>query len=60
VHAENRNVVHLDLGHGSPDELVLFQPELPGVWLRLGIGCPVIADMLVLAGNLAALTSVTD
>ena len=44
------------------------QPKRGRLWLndgscirlRLGIGCPIIADVLILTGNLAAVTSVTD
>jgi hypothetical protein len=60
VHTQDRHIVHLNLGRSSPDKFVHLQPELSSVWLRLGIGCPVIADMLILAGNLAAITSVAD
>ena len=60
MHAENGQIVHLHLGHCASDKLVLFQPELTGIRLRFGIGCPVIGDMLILAGNLAAVTTITD
>ena len=33
VHAQDGKIVHLNLGHSSPDKLILLQPELPGVWL---------------------------
>jgi len=60
VHAEDGTVGDLDLGYGAPDELVLLEPELAGVGLWFGIGSPVVADMLVLAGYLAAVTAVAD
>jgi len=40
--------------------LGLPHPELTGVRLGLGVGSPVVADMLVLAGNLAVVTPVAD
>jgi len=60
VHTENGEIVHLDLGHGASDELILLQPELSCVWLGLGIRSPVISHMLVLTGYLAAVAAITD
>jgi hypothetical protein len=40
--------------------LGLPHPELPRVGLGLGNGSPVVADMLILAGNLAAVATITD
>ena len=48
VHAEQRTVVHLYLGHCAPDVLVLLQPELSSIRLRLGIGRPVVIAVLSL------------
>jgi hypothetical protein len=50
--------MHLNLGHGSSDKLIHLQPELSGVGLGFGVERPVITDMLVLAGNLTAVTSI--
>jgi hypothetical protein len=33
---------------------------MAGVWLGPGVGCPVISDMLIFAGDLAAVTSIAD
>jgi len=60
VHAEDGAVRDLDLGYGTPDELVLLEPELSGVGLWFGIRGPVVADMFVLAGDLAAVAAVAD
>ena len=60
MHAQDGKVVHLDLGHGSPDILIQLQPELAGVRLGLGVGCPVVGDMLIFAGDLATITSITQ
>ncbi len=38
-------------------KLIHFQLKRPGVWLKLGIGRPIVTNMLILAGNLAAITS---
>jgi hypothetical protein len=38
--------------------MIQFQPELPGIRLRFCIGTPVIADMFVLAGNLATVATI--
>jgi hypothetical protein len=60
MHAQDGKVVHLDLGHGSPDILIQLQPELAGVRLGLGVRGPVVGDMLIFAGDLAAVTSIAD
>jgi len=60
MHAQDGKVVHLDLGHGSPDVLIQLQPELASVWLGPGVGCPVVGDMLIFAGDLTAVTSIAD
>lgn len=60
MHTKNGEIVHLHLRHRSPDKLILFYPELTCIGLRFGIGCPVIGDMLILTGNLAAMTTVTE
>ena len=52
--------MHLDLGHRAADVLVQFQPELAGVGLGLGDRRPIVANMLVLAGNLATVAAVTN
>jgi hypothetical protein len=54
------NIVHFYLGHRAADELILFHPELAGVRLRFGVGRPVVADMFVLAGNLATIATITN
>ena len=60
VVAEHRDIVDFDLGDGAPYVLTEFQPELPGLRLGLGIGGPIVAAVLVLAGNLAAVAPVAD
>jgi hypothetical protein len=59
VHAQMRPVGHPDFGNGAPDFLKKLHPKLAGIRLRLGIGSPVVAHMLVLAYYLAAVTTVT-
>jgi hypothetical protein len=58
--AQDGEVVHFNLGDGSPDELMQFQPELSGIGLRLGIGSPVVGDVLVLTGDLATVAPVAN
>ena len=58
--AEDGNIMHFDLGNRAPDIFIEFQPELPGVRLGLGVGRPVVAYMLVLAGYLAGVASVAN
>jgi hypothetical protein len=60
VLAENRDIVHFNLGHGTADVFSKSHPELAGIRLWFGIGCPVVTDMLILAGNLAVVTAITD
>src|SRR4030043_1574107 len=60
MHTEDGEIMHLDLGYGASDKLILLQPELTCVWLRLGIRSPVISHMLVLAGNLTAVAAITS
>jgi hypothetical protein len=52
--------MHLYFGHGAPDMFGLPQPELAGIRLGLGVRRPVVADMLVLTGYLAAVAAVAD
>jgi hypothetical protein len=54
------NIGHLDFGHLSANQLGQTQPELPGIGLRFGIGCPVVGHMFILASNLAAVAAVTN
>jgi len=58
--AEGGDIVHLDLGDRPPDVLIQLQPELTGIRLGFGIRGPVIGDMLILAGDLTAVTAITD
>ena len=58
--AHLRQVGDLDLGHLATNQLGETDPELPGIRLRLGIGGPIVADMLVFAGNLAAVAAVAE
>jgi hypothetical protein len=58
--AQYRHIMHLDLGHCSSNKLILFQPELPGVRLRLGVWGPIIRHVFIFAGNLTAITSIAD
>ena len=51
--------MHLYLGHCTPYILMKLQPELTRVRLGFGIWRPVVAAVLVLAGNLAGITPVT-
>jgi len=60
MHTEDGEIMHLDLGYSTSDELVLLQPEMSCVWLGFGIRCPVISHMLVLAGNLTAVAAIAD
>jgi hypothetical protein len=60
VVAEKWDVMHFDLGDGPPDMLGQLDPELASLRLRFSIRRPIVADMLVLAGDLAAITTVTD
>lgn len=46
------------LGHSTPDMFGLPHPELADIRLGLSVGRPIIADMFVLASNLAAITPV--
>jgi hypothetical protein len=57
--ADTVEITDLYLGNSTSDHVDDFGPELTGVRLRLGIGCPVISHMLVLAGYLAVVASVT-
>jgi hypothetical protein len=57
VHAQYRDIRHLDFGHGSPDILIYFHPKLSGIWLGFGIGRPVIAAMFVLTDELAGIAA---
>ena len=59
VLAEQREIVHLHLRHGPADVLDQMHPELPGVGLRLGDRRPVVADVLVLADELARVAADT-
>jgi len=56
--ADVMHVGQLDLGHLPSDNVFVAHPELPGVRLRLGDGGPVIAYVLILAGDLAVVASV--
>jgi hypothetical protein len=58
MHAQDGKIVHINLWYSFSNELILLQPELPGVWLGLGVECPVVSDILILEGNLAAVTSI--
>ena len=60
MHAGVGDVVHLDLGHGAADVLVQPHPELAGVGLGLGDGRPVVADVLVLADELAGVAAYAE
>jgi hypothetical protein len=60
VHTQCGDIVHLDLGHAAPDVFIHLKPELAGVRLGFGVWSPVVADMFVLAGNLAAIASVAN
>jgi hypothetical protein len=55
------NVMHIpdsDLGHCALDDVGDLHPELAGIRLRLGDRSPVIANVLVLAGNLAVVAAI--
>ena len=55
------HVVHVadsHLGHGSLNDVGNLHPELAGIGLWLGDGRPVIADVLVLAGDLTVVAAV--
>ncbi len=58
MHAGGGDVRHLDLGYAAAFALDEFHPEVSGVGLGFGIGRPVVADVLVLAGDLAVVTTV--
>jgi hypothetical protein len=51
-------VAHPYLRRRSPDHIGHLVPEVAGIRLRFGIGRPVNADVLILAGNLAVVTTV--
>ena len=57
VLAQQRHVVHLDLGHGPADVLDRVHPELARVGLGFGDGRPVVADVLVFADELAGVAA---
>ena len=48
------------LGNGPPDHVSNLHPEVPGQGLRLGIGSPVVAYVLVLTGNLTVITTIAN
>ena len=52
------HIGHLDLGYLSPDDILDLHPELAGIRLGFGNRSPVIAHMLILAGNLAVVAAV--
>ena len=54
------HVVHADLGHGALNGLGGLPPEVTGVGLGLSVGHPIVGNMLVLAGELAAVAAVTS
>jgi hypothetical protein len=57
MHAHYRLIDYPYLGD-SPSFLVVYlHPELAGVRLRLGIGCPIIPTMFVFTGYLAIITA---
>jgi hypothetical protein len=60
MHAGYGDIVHFYLGHGTPDMLGQPHPELAGIRLGLGIRSPVVAHMLIFAGNLTTVAAVTN
>jgi hypothetical protein len=48
---------NLDLRDRSPDHIGYLHPELAGIRLRFGIWGPVVANVFVLAGDLAVITA---
>ena len=60
MHAQVWAVGYLHLGNGAAYLFVQLQPELPDFRLWFCDRRPVIAYMLILAGELAGVTAVTD
>ena len=60
VHAQVGPIGHLDLGHRAAHALVELHPELPDLGLRFSDGGPVVAAVLVFAGELAGIAAVAD
>jgi hypothetical protein len=58
VLADIVHIAHPYLGHRALDDVSDFHPELADIRLGLGNRRPVVADMLVLAGDLAVVTTV--
>ena len=55
------DIVHVsdsDLGHGALDDIGDLHPEVAGIGLGFGDRGPVVADVLVLAGDLAVVAAV--
>jgi hypothetical protein len=60
MHTQVRAVSYFNPGYRAADGLVDLNPELACFRLRLGVRGPVVADMLVFTGNLAAITTITN
>jgi hypothetical protein len=60
MEAGHGDIMHFYLGYGTSDVLIQLHPELAGIRLGLGIRRPIITDVFVFAGDLAAVTPVTD
>jgi hypothetical protein len=60
VLADSVHVAYPYLGHCSLHHIDYLLPEVSSIRLWLGVGSPVIANMLVLAGDLAIVATVTS
>jgi len=58
MHTHCGDIGSFEFWNGTANVLVQFVPELSSLWLRFGIRHPVIAAVFVLAGDLAAVTSI--
>jgi hypothetical protein len=58
--AQVSNISYFNLGDRPSDMLAQFQPELSGFRLGFGIRSPIVNNMLVFAGDLAIIASVTS
>jgi hypothetical protein len=58
--AEKGHVRDPDVGDMAANLFRQANPELAGIRLRFGIGCPVVCYMLVFAGDLATVAAVTN
>jgi hypothetical protein len=56
--AQPGDVCHDYFGHLTAHLFIDPNPELAGVRLGFGVGCPVVADMFIFTGDLAAVAAI--